>query len=122
MVKTDLLNDELADRWSDDPAALDAVINVRLKRSEKAQLREEARRAGLSLSAWVRRRCLGRKVMENTGVTVIRDLLQLNALLAQFSEEFPGKNAPSVGEWTRVLRRELGMLIERWSVPPSVDR
>lgn len=51
-----------ADHPDEHGDGLDAVLNVRLTRREKAALQETARLAGLTLSGLARRRCLGRKV------------------------------------------------------------
>lgn len=52
----------VADRPDEHGDGLDAVLNIRLTRREKAALQETARLAGLTLSGLARRRCLGRKV------------------------------------------------------------
>jgi hypothetical protein len=61
--------------------ALDAVVNVRLTSAEKACLYEDAVAAGLTVSAFCRRRMLGRRVVANVDAVVIRELRRLGGLL-----------------------------------------
>lgn len=69
---------------------LDAVMNVRLKRSEKAKLREVARQAGLTISAWARRRCLGHKVAVNVNEAVIDHVRQAGLEAQRLDRESGG--------------------------------
>jgi hypothetical protein len=70
--------------------SLDAVMNVRLKRSEKAKLREVARQAGLTVSAWARRRCLGHKVAVKVNEAVIDHVRQAGLEAQRFDRESGG--------------------------------
>lgn len=65
---------------------LDAVVNVRLTTAERDNLRDAARLAGLTLSALVRRRALGRRVLEDTNMMMVRELRAIGARLAAFEE------------------------------------
>jgi len=70
--------------------SLDAVMNVRLKRSEKAKLREVARQAGLTISAWARRRCLGHKVAVKVNEGVIDHVRQAGLEAQRLDRESGG--------------------------------
>ena len=61
--------------------SLDEVINVRVSRVEKESLREAAQVAGLSLSAYCRRRFLGHTVVAHTDRAIIRELRRVGGLL-----------------------------------------
>jgi hypothetical protein len=67
------------ERMRDEP--LDAVVNVRVTSAEKAELREAASLAGLSVSEYVRRRALGRRVVASADLAVIRELRRLGGLV-----------------------------------------
>ena len=62
-------------------SSLDAVINVRVTPAEKQALREDAALAGLTLSAYCRRRFLGRVVVARTDRATIRELRRVGGLL-----------------------------------------
>lgn len=65
---------------------LDQVVHVRLTGSEKSQLREDADLASLTVSALVRRRCLGRPVAVREDQVVIKELRRLGSHLQQLLE------------------------------------
>jgi len=67
------------ERMKDEP--LTAVVNVRLTKAEKEELREAAALAGLSVSEYVRRRALGRRVVASADLAVIRELRRLGGLV-----------------------------------------
>jgi len=67
------------ERMRDEP--LDAVVNVRVTASEKAELREAASLAGLSVSEYARRRIFGRRVVASADLAMIRELRRLGGLL-----------------------------------------
>ncbi len=60
---------------------LDAVINVRLTKAEKARLLEDAGLAAMSMSELVRRRYFGRPILASADHAVIRELRRLGSLL-----------------------------------------
>lgn len=62
-------------------APLTAKIAVRLQPEEKAQLREDADIAGISVSELVRRRYFGRPIVANADLMMIRELRRLGGLL-----------------------------------------
>lgn len=113
-----------ADLSPDDPDALDAVLNVRLRRSEKAALQKEARLAGLSVSALARRRCLGRKAPPAEvnleaihALRLLDDALgELDRSIAPLDSERPDPHwhyrHRTAREGTAACRRRLAALIE----------
>ncbi|MEE4378014.1 MAG: MobB mobilization protein [Candidatus Competibacteraceae bacterium] len=103
---SDKLDHHLADEPSD---YLDAVINVRVKRSEKAQLKENARLAGLSISALVRRHSLNRKVIADVDMVMIRELRRLGGLVKHIHNESSG----AYQEQTATILDQLSNAIDR---------
>ena len=73
-----------------DGESLDDVINVRVSRVDKDALREAAELAGLSLSAYCRRRCLGHAVVAHTDRAMIRELRRLGGLAKKMHTESGG--------------------------------
>ena len=73
---------------SSDP--LDAMVNVRLTSEEKEKLREDAQCAGLSVSALIRARYLGRPIVADTDRATIRELRRLGGLLKQIQTQSIG--------------------------------
>ena len=59
---------------------LDAVINVRVTSEENEGVKDAAEMAGLTVSAYARRRLLGRTVLANTDEVMIRELRRLGGL------------------------------------------
>lgn len=60
---------------------LDAVVNVRLTRAEKARLQEDADMASISMSELVRARYFGRPVIANADHVMVKELRRLGGLL-----------------------------------------
>jgi hypothetical protein len=60
---------------------LDAIVPVRFSVEEEAQISEEARNAGITRSAYIRRRTLGRRVVANADALVLNELRRLGGLL-----------------------------------------
>ena len=88
-----------------DHASLDAVINVRVSHFEKAGLREAASIAGLSLSAYCRRRFLGHKVVAHTDRAVIRECRRLGGLLKRVHTESGGAYSAETAQALADIRR-----------------
>ena len=107
-VPIDGRDGDARDRSASRVVRLDAVINVRLKRQEKIKLCEVARLAGLTVSAWARRRCLGYKVEVEVNWAVIDHLRQAGLEVQQLAEESGGIYAERVRliqcELTKALR------------------
>jgi len=60
---------------------LDAIAYVRMTPAEKRRLREQAGGAGLTLSAYARRRMLGHVVVPAVDMQMIRELRRIGGLL-----------------------------------------
>lgn len=113
-MKTD--NSRSEDKPSGSSRALDAVMNVRLTRCEKAQLCQEARRAGLSVSALVRRRSLGRKVpMVEASLAMVQALRRISVLVEHLDRDSARETPPAVREGAQALRRELQEILAWFS-------
>ena len=72
----------------DDPLA--AVVNVRMTVVEKAELKDTADIAGLSVSEYVRRRALGRAVIAHADAAIIKELRRLGGLVKHLHNESNG--------------------------------
>jgi hypothetical protein len=59
---------------------LDTFINVRVTTEEKQRLRSDAGTAGLSVSAFARRRLMGRPVLAKHDEAVVRELRRMGGL------------------------------------------
>jgi hypothetical protein len=59
---------------------LDTFINVRVTAEEKQRLKDEAGTAGLSVSAFARRRLTGRPVLAKHDEAVVRELRRMGGL------------------------------------------
>nr|WP_181375054.1 MobB mobilization protein [Polaromonas sp. W10N]AWD72319.1 putative conjugal transfer relaxosome component TraJ [Polaromonas sp. W10N] len=70
---------------------LDAKIAVRLTAEEKQRLAEDADIAGLSMSALVRARYFGRKVVANADLVMIKHLNRLTGMLKTVHNESNGE-------------------------------
>jgi hypothetical protein len=107
-------------RADDEPSgphrSLDAVMNVRLTRFEKAQLCQAARRAGLSVSALVRRRSLGRKIPTvEAPLMMVQALRRISVLVEHLDRESARETPPAVREGAQALRRELQEILTWFS-------
>lgn len=87
---------------------LSAVVNVRLTEAECRELREAAQAAGLTLSALVRRRALGRKIVVDDRITVVRELRSLAVALDRFPPQ-PDTGSDAVP----LLLRRIGAAIDK---------
>lgn len=63
------------------PQPLDAVVNVRLTKSEKERLQDDADLAGLSMSELVRRRYFGRPIIANVDAVMLKELRRIGGLI-----------------------------------------
>jgi hypothetical protein len=59
---------------------LDSVVNVRVTSEEKSRLKDEAGLAGLTVSAFARRRIMGRPVLAKGDEAIIRELRRMGGL------------------------------------------
>lgn len=95
---------------STDP--LDAVINVRVSQSEKNELRDAATAAGMTLSAYCRRRFLGRVVMAHTDRVMIRELRRLGGLLKKVHVDSRGAYSQQTAAALDVIRKTIERLAD----------
>ena len=90
-------------------SSLDTVFNVRVSSAEKEGLRNDAMTAGLSLSAYCRRRFLGHAVVGRTDRATIRELRRLGGLLKHIHVESGGAysedTARMLGEVRDLIRK-----------------
>jgi len=70
--------------------SLDDKIAVRLTAQEKQRLAQDAEMAGLSMSALVRARYFGRKIVANTDLVMINHLNRLTGMLKTVHNESHG--------------------------------
>lgn len=89
-------------------APLTEKIAVRLQPAEKAQLREDADIAGISVSELVRRRYFGRPVIANTDMVMIKELRRLGALFKHVNIEADFAYSHS----TNLIRRQISDYID----------
>jgi len=90
--------------------SLDEVINVRISAVEKESLREAAEVAGLSLSAYCRRRFLGHAVVAKTDLAMIRELRRIGGLLKRTHTESGGAYRDETAGALRDLREAIERL------------
>lgn len=84
-------------------APLTEKIAVRLQPGEKAQLREEADIAGISVSELVRRRYFGRPIVANADLLMIRELRRLGGLLKHVHNQSDGAYSHSTAQALRAV-------------------
>lgn len=69
---------------------LEARIDFRLTREEREEIQEQAEASGLSVSEYVRRRALGRRVDSVTDIKMISELRRQGGLLKKIFNESNG--------------------------------
>ena len=86
----------------------EANIGFRLTKAEKEKLQEQADLAKLTLSEYVRRRALGRKVVAKIDMAVLAELRRMGGLLKHVHTETRGMyselTAEAIREITRFMR------------------
>ena len=95
------------------PDNLTRVVNVRLTERDHARLRDEAESAGMSVSAYCRRRMLGHVVIPHTDRVVIRELRRLGGLAKQLHTQSGG----AYSEHTAGALADLRAAIQRVAQP-----
>jgi hypothetical protein len=90
--------------------SLTAVVNVRVTEAEKADLREAAALAGLTVSEYVRRRALGRAVVARVDLAVLGELRRLGGLLKLTHTATKGAYAADTGAALVALRAYIDQL------------
>lgn len=66
---------------------LTGKLNLRLTKSEKMALKEDAGLAGVTMSELVRRRYFGRPIVVNSDMVLVRELRRLGSILIDRNEE-----------------------------------
>ena len=91
-------------------ANLTERLDVRVAPSEKDQLRNIARFAGLGISDLVRLRALGRPVVSRTDATTIRELRRLGGLLKKVHVDSGGAYSQQTAAALRALQAAIARL------------
>ena len=91
-------------------SSLDAVINVRVRSAEKQALRDDAAMASLTLSAYCRRRVLGRAVVAQTDRKMILELRRIGGLLKHTHVQSGGAYSDATAQALRALRNAIERL------------
>lgn len=92
------------------PEPLDAVINVRLTATEKAQLKEDADLAGVSMSELVRRRYFGRPLIAHADAVMLKELRRIGGLLKHLHNESSGVYSKETAGALQALKRYIEQL------------
>ena len=87
---------------------LEGRINTRVTHEEREYIREQAEASGLSLSEYVRRRVLGRRVVSRTDKKMLSELRRQGGLLKHV---FNGSGG-MYSEKTATVLENMNMLIE----------
>ena len=98
-------------RPSPPPEQLTHVVNVRLAQRDHAELRAAASAAGMTVSAYCRRRMLGHVVVPHTDLAVIRELRRLGGLVKQVHTQSGGLYSRQ----TAAMLADLGDAVRRLS-------
>ena len=88
-----------------DSPGLGAIISARFTHAEKAAIRETVRDAGMSLSAYARRRLLGHVVTAATDRAVLRELRRTGGLLKLVHVESNGAYSKETAAALDAVRR-----------------
>lgn len=91
-------------------APLDAVVNVRLLAEEKERLRDDADLAGLSMSALIRARYFGRRIVSNADRQMIKELRRLGGLLKHVHNQSKGAYSQDTAAAINSLRTHIEKL------------
>ena len=97
-----------------EPAALDAVLNVRLTCAEKAKLKEDADLAALSLSELARRRYFGRPIIASADAAMLRELRRIGGLLKHLHNDSAGAYSRDTAAVLAVLKTAIETLSHDW--------
>jgi hypothetical protein len=89
---------------------LDSVINVRLTRTEKAKLKEDADLAALSMSELVRRRYFGRPIIADADAVMLKELRRIGGLLKHIHNESGGVYSKDTAGALVALKAYIGEL------------
>ena len=87
---------------------LEARVDFRVTREERQEIQEQAEASGLSVSEYVRRRALGRRVASVTDVKMISELRRQGGLL----KKIYGESGGMYSEKTAVALENINGFIE----------
>ena len=87
--------------------ALTVILNLRLTKDEKSELAEQARLCGITVSALVRKRIFGRRVVPKIDSNMVAELRRLGGLVKHcFNEGANSKDtSDALKEVTKLLER-----------------
>lgn len=91
-------------------APLDAVVNVRLTAAEKERLRDDADMASLTMSALIRARYFGRKIVASADVLMIKELRRIGGLLKHVHSQSDGAYSHATAAALRDVRAYISQL------------
>lgn len=93
---------------------LEARLDIRVTREEWQEIHEQAEASGLSVSEYVRRRTLGRKIDSVTDIKMLSELRRQGGLLKKIFNESNGKYSEktaialeNINKFINVLERKL---------------
>ena len=92
------------------PEQLTRVVNVRLTQSAHAELGAAAAAAGMTLSAYCRRRMLGHAVIPSTDAANLRELRRLGGLLKLAHTQSAGAYTEDTAKALKVLSAAIGRI------------
>ena len=98
---------------------LDAIAYVRLAPAEKRRLREQADGAGLTLSAYARRRMLGHVVVPAVDMQMIRELRRVGGLLKATHVQSQGAHQEETAAALREVRAAIAAIRTRTEAEAS---
>lgn len=84
---------------------LECRINLRVTGEECEEIREQAEASGLSVSKYVRRRVLGRRVDSVTDVRMLSELSRQGGLLKRIYSEKTGVALDNINKFIESLER-----------------
>ena len=92
---------------------LDSVVNIRLTKSEKERLKDDAEMASISMSELVRKRYFGRPIIANTDAIMIKELRRIGGLLKHIHLESQGNYSKSTASTINTLKAYIEKLSDR---------
>lgn len=92
------------------PEPLDAVVNVRLTTAEKVRLQEDAELAGVSVSALIRKRYFGRKLVASADAAMLRELRRIGGLLKHIHVDSAGAYSQQTSEALAITQQYIRQL------------
>jgi hypothetical protein len=87
---------------------LDAIVNLRVTKAEKARLKDDADLASLSVSELVRRRYFGRPIVAHADAVILKELRRLGGLLKHIHNESGGAYRAETSATLAALQAYMG--------------